>query len=239
MNTLNSTIPQSIQQLIKSIEAEPKMTPKKAKELVEAANITAEDLMPYADFEHPVEDCYGRKMLYDAGAFEIMVMSWNPGDFSAIHNHGYTEWGAVQVFGTAQHNIFNLKEKYLTTAKKEVLMPGEVVKVNNALIHQMGNSTTAPYLTLHLYGCNTRNELVTADSYIYELEKKRIVETTGGAFFNLSADEVKTVKEELSADEETYIYYTYLLLEYYKRLPNAGEMKQELLQQMQDFLGLN
>lgn len=239
MNTLNSTIPKSIQRLIKSIEAEAKMTPKRAQELVEAAQVTAEDLMPFADFEHPVEDCYGRKMLYDAGSFEVMVMSWNAGDFSGIHNHGYTEWGAVQVFGTAQHNIFNLKENHLSTAKKEVLMPAEVVKVNNALIHQMGNSTTAAYLSLHLYGCNTRNELVTADSYIYELEKKRIVETTGGAFFNLPENEVKTLSTELSADEETYIYYTYLLLEYYKRQPNAREMKQELIEQMQAFLGLN
>ncbi|MEZ4686289.1 MAG: hypothetical protein R3B47_09545 [Bacteroidia bacterium] len=49
-----------------------------------------------------------------------------------------------------------------------------MVKVNNALIHQMGNASTDPYLTLHVYGCNDREENVTADAKNFEIENNRI-----------------------------------------------------------------
>ena len=64
------------------------MTPAIARQCVLDANLRAEDLTAWADFDHPVEDSYGRRLVYDGGDFEIMVMSWAPGDFSAIHDHG-------------------------------------------------------------------------------------------------------------------------------------------------------
>jgi predicted metal-dependent enzyme (double-stranded beta helix superfamily) len=147
------TLPTSLSRLVNlidtTIQKEGKLSPKRAKEVVLQANVQLVDMMEYADFDHPVEDCYGRKLVYHGGKFEIMVMSWNPGDYSSIHNHGYTEWGVVQVFGHTHHFLFNLKNENLSFAKKEILPAGAAIKVNNALIHQMGNSTTEPYMTLH------------------------------------------------------------------------------------------
>ncbi|MBK8652429.1 MAG: hypothetical protein IPN20_00430 [Haliscomenobacter sp.] len=51
-------------------------------------------ITPWADFDHPDADSYGRKMAYKGPNFEIMVMSWKPGDFSSIHDHGHTQWGS-------------------------------------------------------------------------------------------------------------------------------------------------
>jgi len=218
-------LPVSLQNLITSIENEKVLNPKKIKELVELANVQEEDLMPWADFGHPLEDGYGRKMVHNGGDFEVMVMSWNPTDFSSIHNHGYTDWGAVQLFGTAQHHIYNLKNNVLTTAKKEILLPRQIVKVNNPLIHQMGNLTTKPYLTLHIYGCDNGVELLTEDAKVYELEKGRIVTTTGGAFFNLPEKEVTLESVGLVADETTFLDQAYYLLQYYNRMDQTPALE--------------
>ncbi|MEZ4686290.1 MAG: hypothetical protein R3B47_09550 [Bacteroidia bacterium] len=80
-------------------------TPIKQKELVLRADVKVEDMMHFADFNHPLEDGYGRNLVVDNGNFEVMVMSWNPGDYSSIHNHGYTQWGVVQAFGHVHHLI--------------------------------------------------------------------------------------------------------------------------------------
>jgi predicted metal-dependent enzyme (double-stranded beta helix superfamily) len=215
--------PESIQKLIDLIKSNDNITPKRIKELIEEANIQPEDLAPWADFNHPKEDGYGRKMIYDAGYFEIMTMSWNPGDFSGIHDHGYTEWGAVQVFGTAQHHSFKYKGNTLTTTRKEVLLPGEIVKVNNPFIHQMGNNTTTPYMTLHIYGSNSRDELVTQDSKIYEVEKGRVIVTSGGAFFDLPVGSYVVESDDLETDASTMLDQSFYLMKLFERMDQNEE----------------
>ena len=238
MTKLN--LPHSLSRLItfikEAVEEEGKLSPLRAKELVLKAEIRTEDLMYYADFDHPLEDCYGRKLVHDGGNFEIMVMSWMPGDYSSIHNHGYTEWGVVQVFGPTHHMIYQLKDNTLSFAKRELLPPGTAIKVNNALIHQMGNATTAPYLTLHVYGCNHRDSGVTADSKGFELEKDRTIYTSGGAFFNLPEADIDQVTEGVKASDPVFLHYAHLLMNYYHRQEQTSEihdLKEDLLQQMQ------
>ena len=59
-------------------------------------DINASDLTPWFDFSHPVRDSYGRQPVRIGANYELMVMSWLPGDYSAIHDHGAAEWGAVR-----------------------------------------------------------------------------------------------------------------------------------------------
>ncbi|MEM8909696.1 MAG: cysteine dioxygenase family protein, partial [Bacteroidota bacterium] len=189
--------------------------------------------------DHPVEDGYGRKMVHDAGHFEVMVMSWSPGDYSSIHNHGYTQWGVVQVFGHTHHFIFNLKENHLSFCKKEILTNKSVVKVNNALIHQMGNATSTPYMTLHVYGANDRSEAVTADAKNFELEFDRVAHTTGGAFFNLPETEIYDFEAGPQPSNEVLIHYGQLLLNYYQRQPHSAKterLKQNILTKLEQAL---
>ncbi len=214
------------------------LTPKAIKEIVAQAAVAPEDLLPYADFDHPVEDCYGRKMVYDGGKFEVMAMSWNPNHYSSIHNHGYTEWGIVQVFGPAHHMMYHLKDRMLHTSVREILSPGAIIKVNNALIHQMGNPTTERFQTLHIYGCNSKDGDITADATNFDLEFNRTVETTGGAFFNLPEDQYYSVKEGLSADEDTFMFYAHLLLDYYNRQPKSEKISALKAQLMQKIAGM-
>lgn len=221
-------LPQSLQRLVDMLsEATANgstLNPEKVKDIVNKANVQVEDMMHYADFNHPLEDCYGRKMVFDNGNFEVMVMSWNPGDYSSIHNHGYTQWGVVQAFGHVHHMIYNTRNDELRFSKREILPSGTVVKVNNALIHQMGNASTDPYLTLHVYGCNDRDENVTADAKTFEIENNRIAHTTGGAFFNLPEDQVYDFEPLPPVSSNVLIHQAGLLLGYYNRLPESSQI---------------
>jgi predicted metal-dependent enzyme (double-stranded beta helix superfamily) len=203
-----------IEQLVAFLESDKDIKPSALKELLFELKFESSDFNEWADFQHPKGEGYGRKMVYSGDYFEVMVMSWLPNDFSSIHNHGYTQWGAVQVFGHASHNIFRFDEnsKELTLARQESMQPGEIAMVNNALIHQMGNKTQDPYMSLHIYGTPQNMEDVTADSRIFEIEKNRVVETTGGAFFQLAEENVEFLSELYCKDEKTLKEFTATLL---------------------------
>lgn len=241
INTLPLTLPASIETLKTSIvsvlDKGERINTTLVKKLVEQAQVTEEDLTPYADFDHPTEDGYGRKMVYDGGKFEIMAMSWNPGHYSSIHNHGYTQWGVVQVFGNTHHFIYKNNNGELTFAKKEILTKGEITKVVNATIHQMGNPSNSKYMTLHVYGCDEKEGDVTADAKNYELEFDRINHTTGGAFFNLPEDQIYNLEPCPTPTNDVFINYAKLMMDYYERQDQSSEieiLKKELLKKLEE-----
>ncbi|HAA16647.1 MAG TPA: cysteine dioxygenase [Cytophagales bacterium] len=225
------TLPTSLNRLINNLadafETEGKLNPARAGEILKAADIQEEDLLPFADFDHPANDCYGRKLVIDKGNFELMVMSWNPGYYSSIHNHGYTQWGALQVFGHVHHQIYCLKDGVLDFSKMEILPKGSIVKVNNALIHQMGNATSEPYITLHCYGANDVNGNVTADARTYELEHDRVVHTTGGAFFNVQEPAIYDFEKGPEVTDEVFMHYGTQLLRYYHRQEQTEDIREK------------
>ena len=235
MNTLNLT--PGLQRLVTSIEsAQEHVTVKLAAELMKQAQITEEDLQPWEDYGHPIKDGYGRKLAYHTDKFEVMIMTWNPGDYSCVHDHGYTQWGAVQVFGDVMHQSYTNVGGSFRLSSKEVLPYGSIVKVNNVLVHQMGNVTTKPYLTLHMYGANEPHETVTADMKVYELESGLIRKTSGGAFFNLTDEEAPIIGSVESIETETFVNQASILMQYYCRYA-ADEIRERrmlLLQKLEE-----
>lgn len=183
--------------------------------------------MHYADFDHPKAACYGRKLVIDAGHFEVMVMSWLPGDYSSIHDHGHTEWGVVQVFGPMDHFMFQEKNGELAISARQVLNPREIIKINNPLIHQMGNATSQPWLTLHIYGSNSRDADITADAKSYDLEYDRISHTQGGAFFDLPDEEIYDLQPAPRPTRETFLHYADLLMDFYNRQDQTEEIERK------------
>ncbi|MEO9534225.1 MAG: cysteine dioxygenase family protein [Crocinitomicaceae bacterium] len=211
------SLPISISNLIKSLECQNSFNPTEITNLLYSADISEEDLLMWAKFDHPVEDGYGRALVHAGDNFEVMVMSWNPRDQTAIHNHGYTTWGAVQVFGNLDHVSFNCKDNFLYTLHKEKLSAGEVIAVNQKLIHQMGNSSDEQVLSIHVYGRDEVSDNITADSFIYEVGKHEIQVVNGGVFYDLKNNEIARRSSGLKSDPLTEIaHYTSLLNFYFK-----------------------
>jgi len=237
----NQTLPESLERLKnlleEAVENGIQLNPQRVKEITEQANVQQEDVEMYADFDHPLENGYGRSLVYDAGKFEIMVMSWNPGDYSSIHNHGYTQWGVVQAFGDVYHMSYTDRNGILDFSKKEIFPKGSIAKVNNALIHQMGNVTSDRYCTMHIYGCNDRDADITADARNYEIEFDRVGLTTGGAFFNLPEGVIRDFEPGPKPSREVFLHHASQLLKYYERIEQTDrvqELKENILTRLRE-----
>lgn len=188
---MKNELPKGINEAISRVKSAKNLNPEIAKNILENIEISEEELMPWADFEHSIKDSYGRVMVYDGGFFELMVMSWNIGDVSGIHDHGFTEWGAVKLFGYAEHAVFKIDENdRMRTVERKLHEQNTVLPVGHDLIHQMGNPGFQKFLTLHLYGCKGREALVTGESKIYDFNEDKIQLTNGGVFFGLPESEI-------------------------------------------------
>lgn len=217
-----TTLPASLQTIAEQLSQERRLTPGKMRSIVLNAQVKPEDLMPWADFDHPVQDSYGRKMAYKGPNFEIMVMSWRPGDFSMIHDHGHTQWGAVQVFGPAEHATFRVDSGRISTLARWQMEPFESVGVHHDLVHQMGNPTNDQYfLSLHVYGEVDDDASITADARIFELYKQEIQIVDGGVFFGLPPQGIKEAFPAPMPDFPTRLRFMTELIRRLRQMPPA------------------
>lgn len=197
------SLPKSIQRLISNIQSQSVLVPKIARQCILDARISQEDLIGWADFDHPITDSYGRKLLYECDSFEIMVMSWAPGDYSTIHDHGVAQWGAVQCFGKAEHYVYTLTDGVLQTLKRLDFSSGEVKAVADDMIHQMGNPGESCFFSLHVYGTENSKGSITSNARIFDLLECSIQRTDGGVFFCLPETQIKERHYGLQADADT------------------------------------
>ena len=205
-------LPKKITDLVETIEGQEKFTPALAGQILEDADLVADDLMTWAEFGHPAANSYGRNLVWHGKGFELMVMSWQPGDMAAIHDHGYTQWGAVRMFGDADHAIFRIEDDYLVTTDRRTFAAGSVIRVANDLIHQMGNTGKDRFLSLHLYGCDDREGDITSEARLYELEDDRIQRVDGGVFYGLTNDEILRTEPGPKTDFTTRLRHRIELL---------------------------
>ena len=236
--TTTQTLPASLQRLIDTIQASrERMTPGVARKLVLEADVQQQDLEPWADYDHPLADSYGRKLVYEDEFFEVMVMSWEVGDVSAIHDHGYTQWGAVQVFGPAEHGMFLVEDDHLTTLARDPLTPGRVMGVGNRLIHQMANKSNERFLSLHVYGVSEGEGLdapsVTADARVWNLAEGVIQHTGGGVFFTLPEEQIDGILEGPTCDYVSWLHDTVECLRRVRRARSEADSPRLAEQQTQ------
>ncbi|MEO1673229.1 MAG: cysteine dioxygenase family protein [Cyanobacteria bacterium J06631_2] len=216
-------LPKSLQNLVVLLSQTSSMTSKRVEQYLKQAQISSEDLQNWETFNHSVTDSYGRQLVYDGGYFEIMVMSWLPGDVSAIHDHGQAQWGAVQCFGQGTHTVHSLVEKQLFTVAETALLPMEIVRVNHSLIHQMSNHSSERFLSLHVYGCYDHQDLITGDARVFDLLEGRVQHTNGGVFFCLPESEIISRGQVLEADRFTTLKHHQQMRDRLLNILNSSE----------------
>jgi len=209
--------PVNIQKLIIGLENTQSINSHLVTELVSQSKVCPADLKRYESFGHNPGESYGRKLIYDNGRFKILLMSWKSGDFTAIHNHGYTEWGCVYFFGNATHRIYEVENGELRMIDKENFLDGQVAPVCGDLIHIMGNAGKTDFTTLHVYGTTTDGQKALKDALVYFPELDKMVTTTGPAFLNI--DNSYIVKEEpfKKINPETFADYIQLVTPFFER----------------------
>lgn len=193
----------SVENLVKALENLEQFTPESVHRVVSECDIGVEDLGNWIDYDYPVADSYGRKMVHDGGFFEVMVMCWRPGDYSAIHDHGKAEFGAVKIFGDVEHAMFKLEDQKFTTISRERVKSGTTLKVTPSLIHQMGNPGESNFFTLHVYGNVDLDSGVTSEARIFDYSRNELLFVNGGIFYLLPESEIVYRKKLPEADHET------------------------------------
>ena len=216
------TLPLSLEQLIQKLEQKRKFQAVEIQSLVREAGVTADDLLEWADFNHVKKEGYGRQLIHQSDYFEVMCMSWAPNDATAIHNHGNTMWGAVQVFGDLEHSVFELEDDHLFIELKEKLSYAEVIPVSHELIHQMTNTSSENILSLHVYGSPFNTKGTEETSLIFDIGKGEIQQVKGGVFFDLPKIEVEVLTDALFADRLTEIHHYNALLRHYVKTGVKG-----------------
>ncbi|HJN32093.1 MAG: cysteine dioxygenase family protein [Candidatus Poseidoniia archaeon] len=193
----------SVKNLVEMLESLGKFTPESVHEAVSECDVRAEDIERWVDYDYPVSDSYGRKMVHNGGFFEVMIMSWKPGDYSGIHDHGKAEFGAVKIFGVAEHAIFKLEKQKLTTISREIIKSGTTLKVTPSLIHQMGNPGESNFFTLHVYGNVNLEGGITSEARIFDYSRNELLFVDGGIFYLLPENEIVHRKKLPEADRAT------------------------------------
>jgi predicted metal-dependent enzyme (double-stranded beta helix superfamily) len=190
---------------------------KKLVNIIKQVNIRQQDVEQYAQYKHPKQESYGRCEIYKTDNFGIYAMSWNPGDFTAIHSHGHSEWGAVFFLGNANHRLYSVEGKFIDLVLSETIRKGSIAPVCGKMIHAMGNLSDKAFMTLHIYGSNSYKGNITEDSEIFEIEKERIRTTTGPAFIDMSDEYCKSVETGLKTNSKTARDYNTITQKFHAR----------------------
>ena len=186
--------------------------------LISKLDLKRKDFLEYNQFDHPRQDSYGRNKIYTGKNFTIFLMTWNPGDYTAIHSHGHCDWGAVLFFDEVSHRLYKVDGNEIHLANKGMIPAGTIVGVKGDLVHSMGNNSDLPAITMHIYGSNGSLSNANNDSRVYELEKKTISVTNGEAYFNLDPARAKERIQGIISDNDTISDYFSILLPFYRKI---------------------
>lgn len=210
--TKKTALPAGIRSLVSRVEKARKLTPATARDFLEASEISPADLAPWSNYGHSKAESFGRRKVYGGGFFELHVLSWIDGDMSAIHDHGRCEWGAVRVYGAAEHAVFRHADGTLTTRDRRVYSSGSVIALAPDLVHQMGNVGHEPFFTLHLHGCGEREGSAPGGTRIFDLDRGELQLTEAGASFDLAEAEILDRAAGPEPDFPTYMRHQVELL---------------------------
>jgi predicted metal-dependent enzyme (double-stranded beta helix superfamily) len=214
---MNNYLPVCIQKLVAELNSVGQIDNRILNEIISNVDFNEKELEPYFSYDHAATESYGRRLICQDKYFKILLMSWRPGDFTAIHNHGKTEWGCVHYFGDTAHRLYDFNKGQLNISESSEFIAGQSAPVCGDLIHLMGNAGNKNVATLHIYGMNTPPQGQPSKARIYAPEQKKVVFTEGSAFLNMCP--TLSLGEEQFSDisPETLTDYLQLIIPFYKR----------------------
>ena len=113
----------------------------------DAAFLPAED--KYCFFE---EGCYTRNAVIHNDLFQILILCWEKGCITPIHNHPCNGCFMVGLNGSLDEKKFKVKESGLELYENNCIRKGDINWMHDSIgLHQMSNSSSDQRaVTLHL-----------------------------------------------------------------------------------------
>ena len=213
---MNEEIPACIKTIANELNSLHRVDNKLVADIISSVNLSEKELNKYVSFDHDNYMSYGRKLILDNGNFKILLMSWSSGNFTAIHNHGYSEWGCVYFFGDATHRLYETNGESLELIQKDNFHKEQIAAVCGDLTHMMGNPYKKEFITLHIYGSNTRKRDVSDNARVYLPEFQKEVTTKGSAYLNMNSSLVLSEKPFSNLSQDDFYDYFTLVKPFYE-----------------------
>ena len=120
-------------------------------EVIGSHEVEPQDLEPYIHYQ---PDFYTRNLIYRNSAWELMLLCWESGHYSPVHDHNGGGGWFLTLQGEIQETVcqLSLEEKIRITHKDDKLVkPDQVSYIDDRLgVHSLASPNTRS-LTLHLY----------------------------------------------------------------------------------------
>lgn len=117
-------------------------------ERIDQLQLSDDCLRPYIAFS---DNAYSRQSIYRTAQFELLLLCWQPGQYSPIHDHA-DSLNVTRVYqGLLSSREFVQTAEGVKLVHQSELKQGASVAVKRHAIHQLANESNAPLVTFHLY----------------------------------------------------------------------------------------
>ena len=214
---MTKTLPRSVNFIIDALNNTEVIDNTILTEIIKSAGLKEEDLLAFNGFQHPDSESYGRQQLYGNDRYKILLMSWRPGDFTAIHDHGLVQWGCIWFFGKTIHRTYEIHEGKLCLEKCDVFEAGQISMLKGELTHMMGNGSGSNIITLHIYGSDTGAAFKEGRARVFAPEDKKLYYTSGEAYLDICKQFVKQEEDFSAIDFDAMIDYVNLTKSFFQK----------------------
>ena len=106
-----------------------------------------------ARYQHWSGECYTRTRFYEGPRFEILVLCWQEGQMSPIHDHARSICSMLVLEGEARTTMYEVKGGALREEATTTLAGGQLTTVYGGDIHKVGNPPASGQrlITIHFY----------------------------------------------------------------------------------------
>lgn len=118
-------------------------------ERLEAAEINLDAVKRHIDY---TDIGYQRNIILTTEHFEMVLITWKPGQDTPIHDHEGSDCAFQIVLGETTETIYELNAAGLAVPVAErIYLPGTVCAAGEPDIHRISNETEGDLINLHIY----------------------------------------------------------------------------------------
>lgn len=98
------------------------------------------------------DDGYHRNIIKITEHYEMVAVSWKPGQYTPIHDHKGSDCVFLIVDGVSTETTYQLNSSgYAVPENVRLYQPGEVCAAEDQDIHRVSNETAENLINLHIY----------------------------------------------------------------------------------------
>ncbi|HEX5135650.1 MAG TPA: cysteine dioxygenase family protein [Planctomycetota bacterium] len=124
------------------------LAPEEMEALARSVDLKALDLSGYHRFQ---EECYARNTVLLNDQCELVVICWQPGQMSAIHDHGSSYCLYLVVDGTMIEERYRLRDGKPEPTGERSFGKGDITIASGESVHRINNRGEGKLVTVHIY----------------------------------------------------------------------------------------